>query len=176
MEGFFKIGSLALKGRVIAAPMAGISDAACRYIASKMGAALTVTEMTSAKGLIRGNRKTLDLTVTHPLARPCAVQLFGYNESDLGEAARIAQDRGADVVDLNLGCPVRKIIRSGCGGALLKDLKPVQRILAEMRKRISVPLTIKMRAGLNKSSPAAVGLAKMAEGEGVDVLAFRMCL
>lgn len=170
LNGGLRIGNLTLKNCVISAPMAGVSDVAFRYVAWQMGAGLTCTEMASAKGVAQGDRKTLTLVKTHGDARPYSVQLFGHNEQDLGVAAKIAQDMGADVVDLNLGCPVRKIVRSGCGGALLKDLPLVRKMIKEMRRSVSIPLTVKFRAGWDERSNIAVELAKMAEKEGADAL------
>lgn len=170
MNNSLKIGALKLSSRVLAAPMAGISDVAFRFIAAKMGAGLTVTEMASAKGLTQKDRKTLSLIKTRPEARPYAAQLFGFDENDLGEAARAAQDYGADAVDLNAGCPVRKILKSGCGGALLKDVKLIDRILAEMRRSVSIPLMIKIRAGWDEKTPVYIEIAKIAEGQGVDAI------
>jgi len=164
------IGALRLESRVLAAPMAGISDEAYRFMAAKYGAGLTVTEMASAKGLIRRDRKTLSLIRTRPGAGPYAVQVFGADENDLGAAARLAQDYGADAVDFNMGCPVRKILKSGSGGALLKDIKLIDRIIAAMRGGISVPLTIKIRAGWDERSPVYMELARVAEDRGADAI------
>lgn len=170
MAGTLQIGGLTLRNRVISAPMAGVSDIAFRYMAWRMGAGLTCTEMASAKGLVQGDRKTMTIVKTHGAAKPYSVQIFGHNESDLGVAARIVEDMGADVVDLNLGCPVRKIVRSGCGGALLKNLPLVGKMISRMRRSASIPLTVKFRAGWDERSNIAVQLARIAEQEGADAL------
>lgn len=165
-----QIGALSLKTRVISAPMAGVSDIAFRYMAWSMGAGLTCTEMSSARGIVQRDRKTITLVKTHGDARPYSVQLFGHNETDLGLAAKIVEGLGADVVDLNLGCPVRKIVRSGCGGALLKDLSVVGRMICEMRRNVSIPLTVKFRAGWDERSKVAVEVARIAENEGANAV------
>ncbi|HHH80725.1 MAG TPA: tRNA-dihydrouridine synthase [candidate division Zixibacteria bacterium] len=160
MSNDLNIGALNIKSRVIAAPMAGITDAACRLMASRMGAGLTVTEMASVKGLLQRDRRTLSIIRTHPEAGPYAVQLFGCNESDLEEAAGIVQDEGADAVDVNMGCPVRKVIRKGAGAALLKTPQLASEIVeAAMGAKLSV--SVKMRIGFEH--PDIDGIIRLLE-------------
>jgi len=171
MGRFIQIGAIKLRNNLIAAPMAGITDVGFRYLASKMGAALTVTEMATSRGIIQGHHRTLRTITTHPSVKPYAVQIFGDDPEIMARAAAIAEDMGADIVDLNAACPVRKVIRSGSGAFLLRDLDRLGRMLKEVRKVLTVPLTLKIRSGWDAGSIVACEVAKMAGDEGLDALA-----
>lgn len=165
-----QIGSLSLESSVVMAPLAGISDLAFRILARRHGAAMVTSEMVSAHGLIQRQKKTLSYLRTSAEESPLAVQIFGAEPAVMEEAARIAVDAGAAVLDINAGCPVRKVVRTGAGGALLKQPELFERILARVRRRCSVPLTVKMRTGWSHHSPVVLDLARMAEECGVDAI------
>src|SRR5512145_895940 len=137
-----KIGSLQLTNPVILAPMAGITDLPYRLIMKRFGAALVFTEMISANGLHFNGTNTFELLRSDPAERPLGVQLFGDDPRRLAEAARQVE-ASADLIDLNCGCPVRKVVGSGAGSALLRDPALVARIIASVRKATTLPLTIK---------------------------------
>jgi len=165
-----KIGRLQLDSFVCLAPMAGITDLPFRLICRENGCSLAFTEMISAKGLCRGlakSRRYLDSTLAD---RPLGVQLFGADAETLAEAARLVTDLGADLVDINMGCPARKVVRAGAGAALLKDLSLAVSILAAVRRATALPLTVKIRSGWNRGTIIAPQLGKIAEDCGVDAI------
>lgn len=157
------------------APMCGISDFAQRAICRRMGAQMTWTQMVSAEAIWRGDKKTLeilDLQADHP-EHPLGMQLFGGQPEALAYAAQVLQDLGADVIDLNMGCPARKINVSHAGAALLKDLPRVERIFRAMRRVIQVPFTAKLRWDWDDNpagESASLQVARMAQAEGLDAL------
>jgi nifR3 family TIM-barrel protein len=145
-EPALKIGSVALKNPFILAPLAGLTNWPFRRLAKEAGAGLTVSEMASATALAFRGKATLKLLETDKsLETPFCVQLFGKEPEHLARAAKVAVEYGADIIDLNLGCPARKVIHSGHGSALLKDLPAVQRILRAMVRAVNVPVTVKTR-------------------------------
>ncbi len=152
------------------APMAGITNLPFRLMVKRLGAALVTTEMISAVGLVRGQKKTRDYLRTHPEERPLAVQIFGTQPDMMAEAARIAVEAGAAIIDINLGCPAKKVLRAGAGGALLRNPVRVKEILSAVRLSCPVPLTVKMRAGWSPSEPVACQIAKLAEDCGADAV------
>ncbi len=179
MEKFFltvnpirtlQIGSLQLVNPLILAPLAGISDLPFRLLAKEQGSALVCTEMISAEGLVRSLKKISRLLQSCPEERPLSVQLFGSKPEMLSEAAKIAEKNGADVLDINMGCPVRKVVGGGSGAALLKDLRKIEEILKVVRKNITIPLTIKIRLGWDEESENFLEVAKVAEDCGVDAV------
>jgi len=165
-----KIGSLNIEEPLILAPMAGVTDWAFRLTCRKSGCPLAFTEMISAVGLTRGTKRTHAYLFHTPEDQPLGIQLFGADPSVMAEAARIAAENGADLIDINMGCPVKKVVKTGAGAALLKDLSLVKAIIGQVRKAIRLPLTIKMRAGWRKESLCAEEVARIAEGEGVDAI------
>jgi tRNA-dihydrouridine synthase B len=165
-----KIGTLSLKNEMILAPMAGITNLPFRLINRDFGVGLTFTEMISANGLIRGMGKTLRYLDCHPGDTPLGVQIFGADPSILAESARILTGLGADLLDINMGCPVKKIVRTGAGAALMKDPQRIAAILAAVRKGTHLPLTVKMRAGWNTQYINVLEVAKIAEDSGVDAV------
>jgi len=162
---------LRLKNRVILAPLAGITDRVFRQICRQQGASLCITEMVSADGLTRNNRKTFDMMAVSPEDRPLGVQLFGSDPEILSQAARMVEDAGADLVDLNFGCPVRKVVKRGAGAALLGDLVLLQRIIRHVVSAVHIPVTIKIRSGIHADKPLAVDIGKIAEQEGIQAVA-----
>jgi nifR3 family TIM-barrel protein len=166
-----KIGSLVLENPLILAPMAGITELPFRRLAKETGCALVVTEMVSANGLVHGSTKTAELLMSHPSERPVSAQIFGADPEIMKEGARIVQDGAVDILDVNLGCSVRKIVRQGAGVALMREPKRLKAVLKAIRSAISFPLTIKMRTGWDPSGEQAVKAAQMAEDCGVDAVA-----
>jgi len=165
-----KIGELALGEGLILAPMAGITDLSFRRIAKSFGADLVTSEMVSAEGLVRKRVSTRFLLKSHPEEKPLAVQLFGSDPSVMSEAARIAADEGADIIDLNMGCPVPKVLRQGAGAQLLRQPARVKQIVEAVRKVVSIPVTVKTRSGWSKSQINISEVARAAEDGGADAI------
>jgi len=164
------IGSLTLKSPLALAPMAGYTDSSARRIARKFGAGLVMSEMVSAAGIARRIPKTMSLLAFHPEERPLGIQIFGNDPAEMAEAARIIQDQGASLVDLNLGCPVRKVCRNGAGSALLREPEKVASIVQSVRSSIDCPLTVKMRLGWDEKKISAPEIAHIAEECGADAI------
>jgi nifR3 family TIM-barrel protein len=165
-----KIGELCLKNAMILAPMAGITNWPFRLICRDFGVALTFTEMVSANGLARSMRKTLHYLQIHPADRPLGVQIFGTDPAILSQAARIVTDLGADLLDINMGCPVKKVVKTGAGAALMKDPPRIRAILQSVRSSTQLPLTVKLRAGWNPKQINVAELSEMAQDCGVDAV------
>jgi len=156
---------------VLPAPMSGYSDRAWREIARRMGCQLVTVPIVSAEGLARGDAKTRALIDIEGEAPPVAVQLFGSRPEAMAEAARRVEALGAQVVDLNLGCPARRVVQHEGGAALLKYPEQIARLVAAMRRAVSIPVTAKIRAGWDETTAPAVELARIVEAEGADALA-----
>jgi tRNA-dihydrouridine synthase B len=163
------IDKLNFRNNIILAPMAGISDLPFRLIMRRFGAGLAFTEMVSANGLIRAGQKTRELLVSTPEDRPLGIQLFGDDPQVLAKAAR-SIDLDGDLLDLNLGCPVKKVVRSGAGSALMRDGLRVARIVAAVKKVSSLPLTVKLRSGWDHQSVNYLEIARIAVNEGADAI------
>jgi nifR3 family TIM-barrel protein len=144
----FVIGGLELDNRVVQAPLAGIANWAFRRQSRRHGAGFTVSEMVASMGIHHGNRKTRDMLAVMADERPVGIQLFGGEPEVMAEAARVAVDAGADLVDINMGCPVPKICKTGAGAALLDDMERAEAIVAAMARAVDVPVTVKMRRGM----------------------------
>jgi nifR3 family TIM-barrel protein len=168
--GSLKIGHLELGQGLILAPMAGITDLSLRKIALSFGADLVTTEMVSAEGLVRGNQSTRVLLQRHPEERPLAIQLFGSNPVVMAEAARLVALQGPDLIDLNMGCPVAKVVRQGAGAALLRNLETVSRVVEAVRAAVRLPLSVKIRSGWDRSEISAVEVGRAAEAAGADAI------
>ncbi len=166
-----KIGDVVLDNRLILAPMAGVTDQPYRLICREQGCALVVTEMVSAKAILYRNKNTNALLAVSEKERPAAVQLFGSDPEILGRIAAQVEEGPCDMIDLNLGCPVPKIVNNGEGSALMKDLKKAEKIFASVVKHTKKPVTVKFRKGFNDSQVNAVELARIAEGCGVSAVA-----
>jgi len=164
-----KIGNVDLEGSVVLAPMAGITDPPFRRTVQRFGVSALWTEMISAHGLVIGRMAgpTMDLEGHHA---PTFFQIYGHDPVIMSEAAGIIQDRGAAAVDLNMGCPSRKVVKNGGGVALMKDLPLAGRIVAAVRRAVKIPLTVKIRSGWDEEAPNAPDLARTAEGEGADAI------
>ena len=163
-----KIGDLELDGNVVLAPMVGITDPPFRRTVQQFGVSALWTEMISAQGLIRGNvPRTIEL-VGH--MAPTVFQIYGQDPDIMAEAASKLQDLGAAAVDVNMGCPVKKIVKQGAGAALMKDFVRAGKIVAAVRKALRIPLTVKIRSGWDESNRNAPEFGKMVELEGADGL------
>ena len=167
-----EIGGVKINSQLALAPMAGVTDAAFRQICSELGAGLTYTELVSAKALCYQDKKSRQLLRPFPGEHPFAAQIFGSDIPCMAEAAQIAVEAsGADLLDINMGCPVGKVVSSGDGAALMKDPEKAARLAEAVVKSSPVPVTVKMRRGWDKGSINAVPLAKMLEEAGVSAIA-----
>ncbi len=162
----WKIGSLQLENRSVLAPLAGVGNLPFRRLCRRFGAALVFSEMMSCHGLVRGQPNTLRLMASDPAERPVAFQLFGADPAAMAEAARILDAAGADVVDLNFGCPVPKVVRHRGGAALLREPDLLQRIVAAVTAACPRPVTVKIRAGWDDGQVNAADIARRAEDAG----------
>jgi len=165
-----KIGSVETDNFTVLAPLAGITNLPLRLLAKRAGCGLVCSEMISSNGLVYGSGKTEQLLDSIPEEKPLSVQLFGSNPQIMADAARIVQDSGADIVDINFGCSVKKILKSNSGAALMKDPPLANRILESVRKAVTIPVTIKIRSGWEPSGKQAMEIALLAEGCGVDAI------
>lgn len=165
------IGNISIRGLCRLAPMAGVSNTPFRLICKELGSSLTTSEEISAKALVHGNQRTFDLAAYLPEEKPIAMQLFGGEADTLAEAARILEANGADIIDLNMGCPVPKITKTGAGSALMRDENVAATVFRAMRSAIKVPFTIKIRGGWDDHTVNAPEIARIAELEGVNAIA-----
>ena len=165
-----KIRDIEVGGYARLAPMAAVTNAPFRLIARECGSGLTTTEEIDAISLIRGSAVALDITRYYPEERPLAMQLLGGDADLLVRAAELCQEAGADIIDLNMGCPMPKITRQGKGAALMQDVCATASLLRQLRRAAHVPLTIKIRGGWDDQHLNAVEVARMAEGEGVEAI------
>ncbi|OGP87454.1 MAG: tRNA dihydrouridine synthase DusB [Deltaproteobacteria bacterium RBG_19FT_COMBO_43_11] len=159
-----------LKGRALLAPLAGISNLPFRLIARSFGCSFAFTEMISANGLIRKADKTFEYLRTCREDKPLGVQIFGADPMIIADAAKIVESRGAELIDINMGCPVKKVIRAGAGAILMKEPDRVEKIIKAVKKVVNVPVTVKIRSGWNPSSINAVEIARIAEDAGADAI------
>ena len=161
------IGGVEIKGRLTLAPMAGVSDFAFRTVCAELGAAMTTTEMVSAKALVYRDEKTKGLLHNPDILHPSAAQIFGHEPEIMAEAAPMALEySGADILDINMGCPVGKIVKSGDGSALMKDPELAARIVEAVVKTVSVPVTVKFRKGFDGGCVNAAEFAGLMEQAG----------
>lgn len=164
-----QIAHLQLSSNVILAPMAGITDSPYRRLMKRFGAGMVFTEMVSANGLIRAGKRTRELLRAAPEEHPLGVQLFGDDPEILAKAAALVRDDG-ELLDLNLGCPVSKVVRGGAGSALMRDPARVGRIVAAVRRVTDRPLTVKIRSGWDDRSMNFLEVARIAVDEGADAV------
>ena len=166
------IGSMTIDAKLALAPMAGVSDLAFRTICRELGAGLTFTEMVSAKALVYQDGKTRDLLRIGEYEHPAGAQIFGSDIECMAEAAALAIEiSGADILDINMGCPVGKVVKSGDGSALMRDPDKAMKIIEAVRKSVKCPVTVKIRKGWDKGSVNAAVFAKMAEEAGAGAIA-----
>lgn len=166
-----KIGPISLANPTVFAPLAGITNLPLRLLAKEAGCAMVCSEMISSHGLVYGSAKTFQLMDSIPEEKPLSVQLFGSNPAILAAAAQQVAANGADIVDINFGCSVKKILKSGSGSALMRDLRHAETLLKTVRAAVDIPLTIKIRSGWDPSGEQALHLARIAQDCGVDALA-----
>ena len=167
-----KIGDIELRGNLTLAPMAGVTDFAFRRVCRGLGAALTTTEMVSAKALVYKDEKTKALLYIPEDEHPCAAQIFGHEPGVMAEAAVMAREiSGADIIDINMGCPVGKVVKSGDGSALMRTPELAEEIIRSVVKSAGCPVTVKFRKGWDNGSVNAVDFARMCEGSGAAAVA-----
>lgn len=169
-ETKLKIGELELGQGLILAPMAGITDLSFRRIAKSFDVDLVTSEMVSSEGLVRNRASTKMLLQSHAEEKPLAIQLFGSDPKVVAEAARIVADEGADIIDLNMGCPVPKVVRQGAGAALLRNPETVAMLVDAVRQAVSIPVTVKTRSGWSQSKINVSEVARVAEDAGADAI------
>ena len=155
----------------VLAPMAGITDPAFRSFMKEQGCSVVITELVSANGLKYNSAKTEKLMRMAEMQRPVGIQLFGETPEIIAEGAKFCEDFGADFIDLNFGCPVKKVVKKGAGSAVLRDLPRLSEILQKVRASIGIPLTIKIRTGWDNQSRNAAEVARIAYNEGVTWVA-----
>jgi tRNA-dihydrouridine synthase B len=166
-----KIGTLTLENKTILAPLAGITNLPFRLIVKEQGCALVCSEMISAYGLVRNSRKTVQMLASAPEEKPLSIQLFGADPDVMAAAAAMVEASGADVLDINFGCSVKKIIKIAAGAALMREPETAEALIKSVRRAVKIPLTIKIRTGWEKSGKQALHLAEVAEACGVDAIA-----
>lgn len=162
----FAIGNVVLERPVILAPMAGVCDLPYRVIARAYGAALVCTEMVSSQGIRYKNKHTKELLYIDEREHPISMQIFGADPQAMAQAAEAVEQTGADIVDINMGCPVKKVVKNGEGSDLMRHLPLAEKIIAAVVHAVSIPVTVKMRTGWDDDSFTAVELAKRAEAAG----------
>ena len=167
-----KIGNIELRGNLTLAPMAGVTDFAFRRVCRALSAALTTTEMVSAKALVYKDEKTKSLLYIPEDEHPCAAQIFGHEPDVMAEAAVMAREiSGADIIDINMGCPVGKVVKSGDGSALMRTPELAEEIIRSVVKSAGCPVTVKFRKGWDNGSVNAVDFARMCEDSGAAAVA-----
>lgn len=166
-----KIGNVCLDNPVVLAPMAGVSDLPFRLLCKEQGAGMVCTEMISAKAILYGNKNTEELMRIHPKEGPVSLQLFGSDPKIIGEMAKRIEDRPFAVLDLNMGCPVPKVVNNGEGSALMKNPVLAGRIIEAAARSIHKPVTVKIRKGFDETSINAVEIARIAQESGAAAVA-----
>lgn len=167
-----KIGNIEIKNNIALAPMAGVTDLPYRILCKEMGCGLLYTEMVSAKAILYKNKNTEPLLETNEEEAPIAVQIFGSDPDIMGDMARkISEERTFDIIDVNMGCPVPKIVNNHEGSALMKEPELVGKILSNIVSKVDKPVTVKIRKGFDEAHINAVEIAKVAEASGVSAIA-----
>ena len=167
-----RIGPIELEQPLILAPMAGITDRYFRLILKRIGGVGLVTmEFISSEALTRGNRRTRDMMHFSEEERPLAIQIYGSKPDRMADAAALVQDLGADVVDINMGCPANKVLKGCAGAALMRDLRVAEAIISTVRRAISIPLTVKFRAGIRETELNYLELGRICQDQGVAAVA-----
>ena len=164
------VGPLTIDAPVILAPMTGVTDLPFRKIVKRYGAGLTVSEMIASQAMIRETRQSLQKAAWDPSEEPVALQLAGCAPVEMAEAAKLNEQRGAAIIDINMGCPVKKVVNGDAGSALMRDLKLAGQIIDATVKAVDVPVTLKMRMGWCHDSLNAPELARIAEDLGVRMI------
>ncbi len=165
-----QIGSITIDNPVILAPMSGVTDLPYRRLVKESGVGLVVSEMIASAAMVRETRQSLLMAKSEPEQYPMAVQLAGCDPEIMAEAAKLNVDRGAEIIDINMGCPVKKVVNGFAGSALMKDEAHAAKILEATVKAVNVPVTLKMRTGWNAENRNAPQLAKIAEDLGIQMI------
>ncbi len=166
-----RIGSVQLKNNLIVAPMAGVTDRPFRSLCKRMGAGMAVSEMVASNSLLWGSEKTIRRGNHEGEVEPRVIQIAGSDPAMMAEAAKYNVDKGADIIDINMGCPAKKICNVYAGSALLQDESLVARIVDAVVKAVHVPVTLKIRTGWNRENRNALAIARIAENHGIQSLA-----
>ncbi|WP_454883751.1 tRNA dihydrouridine synthase DusB [Sphingomonas oryzagri] len=165
-----QIGPVTIDTPVILAPMTGVSDLPFRKMVRRYGSGLNVTEMIASQAAIRETRQSIQKAAWDPIEEPVSMQLVGCSPREMGEAAKLNEDRGAAIIDINMGCPVRKVVNGDAGSALMRDLPLATALIEATVKAVLVPVTLKMRMGWDHDSLNAPELARIAEDIGVKMV------
>ena len=165
-----KIGPVEISNRVVLAPMSGVSDLPFRRLASRFGVGLVVSEMVASREMLRNSRQSARRMLFERDAGPVSIQLAGTEPEIMADAARFAVDRGAELIDINFGCPAKKVVKKATGSALMRDVPLATEIMKAVVGAVKVPVTVKMRTGWDDDSRNAVELAGIAESVGVQML------
>jgi len=165
-----QIGPVRVETPVILAPMTGVTDMPFRRVVKRYGAGLTVTEMIASQAAIRETRQSLQKMEWCPSEEPVSMQLAGCSPTEMADAARLNEDRGAAIIDINMGCPVKKVVNGDAGSALMRDLPLAASLIEATVKAVKVPVTVKMRMGWDHSSLNAPELARIAEDLGAQMI------
>lgn len=168
----FAIGGVEIANRVVQAPLAGIANWAFRRQSRRHGAGMAVSEMISSFGIVHANERTRAMLTVQPGEDPVAFQLFGADPARMAEAAVAVQEAGADIVDINMGCPVRKVCKTGAGAALLTDPEEGAAVVEAMVRAVRIPVTVKMRRGMNPATADPVTAARRFEAAGAAAIFF----
>ena len=165
-----QIGPIRIEQPVVLAPMTGVTDMPFRTLVRRYGSGLNVTEMIASQAAIRETRQSIQKAAWHPLEEPVSMQLVGCTPYEMGEAAKLAEDRGAAIIDINMGCPVRKVTNGDAGSALMRDLKLASALIDAIVKAVKAPVTLKMRMGWCHDSLNAPELSRIAQDLGVKLI------
>jgi nifR3 family TIM-barrel protein len=168
-QGEFRVGGLVLDGPAFLAPMAGVTDLAMRRLARRFGAGLAFSEMVASGDLARGGSESVKRLRGEGVS-PHAVQIAGCEAASMAEAARLAEDAGADLIDINMGCPAKRVVGGAAGSALMRDLDHAARLIGAVTKAVQIPVSVKMRLGWDENSLNAPELARRAEAEGARMI------
>ncbi len=165
-----QIGPVRIETPVILAPMTGVTDMPFRCVVRRFGSGLNVSEMIASQAMIRETRQSLQKAAWDPIEEPVSMQLAGCTPKEMGEAAKLNEDRGAAIIDINMGCPVKKVVNGEAGSALMRDLPLAASLIAATVKAVKVPVTVKMRMGWDHHSLNAPELARIAESLGAQMI------
>ena len=165
-----QIGPVRIEAPVILAPMTGVTDMPFRVLVRRFGCGLNVTEMIASQAMIRETRQSLQKAAWHPVEEPVSVQLAGCTPQEMGEAAKLNEDRGAAIIDINMGCPVKKVVNGDAGSALMRNLPLAASLIKAAVESVKVPVTVKMRMGWDHHSLNAPELAHIAEDLGAKLI------
>lgn len=165
-----EIGSVTIEDPVILAPMSGVTDLPFRRLVKRSGAGLVVSEMIASEAMVRSSRQSLKMAENTPEEFPLSMQLAGCEGHVMAEAAKLNEDKGFAIIDINMGCPVKKVVNGYAGSALMRDLVHAKSLITATVNAVKLPVTLKMRTGWDEQSRNAPELARIAEGEGIRML------